>query len=100
MFQELVEFDDDHMYTEKDWQDMSTYENRAYYYSKAVAEKKAWDMVKEFQKNGSKMTLVTINPAFVLGAPTSSRSDSTSVNYLRGLFTGHSKEIKKSLLKY
>jgi dihydroflavonol-4-reductase len=52
-------------YTEEDWSDTSHPKSNAYYKSKTLAERAAWDFVAEHPE----MQLTTINPALVLGEP-------------------------------
>lgn len=52
-------------YTEGDWSDTSHPKSSAYYKSKTLAERAAWDFVAEHPE----MQLSTINPALVLGEP-------------------------------
>eukprot|EP00127_Corallochytrium_limacisporum_P005835 Clim_evm16s212 gene=Clim_evmTU16s212 len=52
-----------HTYTEEDWNTKSSLTRQPYYYSKTLAERKAWEMAKEQDQ----WDLVTINPLMVLG---------------------------------
>jgi nucleoside-diphosphate-sugar epimerase len=52
-------------FTEDDWSDIAHPEIHAYYKSKTLAERAAWDFVAEHPE----MQLTTINPALVLGEP-------------------------------
>lgn len=81
-----------HVYTEQDFNDTASLES-PYPFSKVSAELKAWELVKEAQKNGSSVELITINPGFVFGPVLSARDDSTSVNFIKGLLTGTVKQI-------
>jgi len=75
---------EDHVFTEADWNETATIENgQGYRLSKVLAERAAWD----FQK-GKKWDLVAINPAFVLGAPLSPRTDSASVKTVKSFLDG------------
>ena len=51
------------MLTEDIWNTTSSLDYQPYYYSKTLAERKAWDMA----ESQSQFDLVTINPSFVLG---------------------------------
>lgn len=51
--------------TEEIWNSTSSLDYQPYSYSKTLAEKKAWEMVKK----QSKWDLVSINPSFVMGPP-------------------------------
>ncbi|KPQ16374.1 MAG: dihydroflavonol-4-reductase [Rhodobacteraceae bacterium HLUCCO18] len=52
-------------YTEDDWSDPGHPKSNAYYKSKTMAERAAWDFVAD----NPEMQLTTINPALVLGEP-------------------------------
>jgi len=52
-------------YSEDDWSDTSHPKSSAYYKSKTLAERAAWDFVGEHPE----MQMTTINPALVLGEP-------------------------------
>jgi len=52
-------------YTEADWSDTTHPKSSAYYKSKTLAERAAWDFVEAHPE----MKLTTINPALVLGMP-------------------------------
>ena len=52
-------------YTEEDWTNVET-SKQAYYKSKTLAEKAAWDFVKDLADD-EKFELVTVNPSLVLG---------------------------------
>jgi dihydroflavonol-4-reductase len=52
-------------FTEEDWSDTAHPKSSAYYKSKTLAERAAWDFVAEHPE----MQLTTINPALVLGEP-------------------------------
>jgi len=52
-------------YTEEDWSDPAHAKSNAYYKSKTLAERAAWDFVGDHPE----MQLSTINPALVLGSP-------------------------------
>jgi len=72
-----------HKFTEEDWNRSSTVDFEPYRYSKRVAEEAAWEFAKE-----TGVSVVTVNPALVLGPPLSSRVDSFSVNVVRGFLEG------------
>jgi len=64
--------------TEDIWNTSSSLKYQPYYYSKTLAEKKAW----EIQQGQSQWDLITINPSFVLGPllnPTATTSESFSI---------------------
>ncbi len=52
-------------FTEDDWSDTAHPKSTAYYKSKTLAERAAWDFVNQHPE----MQLTTINPALVLGTP-------------------------------
>lgn len=52
-------------YTEADWSDTDHPKSTAYYKSKTLAERSAWDFAAEHPE----MRITTINPALVLGTP-------------------------------
>ncbi|KAJ3416790.1 hypothetical protein HDV05_000164 [Chytridiales sp. JEL 0842] len=53
-----------HIFTEDDWNTTSSLKRNPYYYSKTLAEKAAWDFIKD---NEGCFKLVTILPAYVIG---------------------------------
>jgi len=79
--------DEGYTYKETDWNNPKDF---GYAYSKVYAEKKAWELVE-----GKDIELVVCNPAFVLGPPLSSRTDSTSIKVIKGLLEGATKEVQK-----
>lgn len=70
--------------TEKNWNKTSTAKHQAYYYSKTIAEKVAW----EINKSQNQWKLVVINPGFVLGPSLTKRVDSTSIDFMRNILRG------------
>jgi len=74
---------EDYVHSEEDWNLDGTLEKEPYRYSKRVAEEAAWNFAK-----GKSWDLVVINPGFVLGAPLSARTDSTSVKNIKELLDG------------
>ncbi|MBN8193990.1 aldehyde reductase [Bacillus sp. NTK074B] len=71
-------------FTEEDWNTTSSTEHQPYNYSKTVAEKEAWKMV----KSQDRWDLVTINPSFVMGPALTKRTDSTSTSTILSFLTG------------
>ncbi|MGR8934041.1 MAG: NAD-dependent epimerase/dehydratase family protein [Gammaproteobacteria bacterium] len=71
-------------FTEQHWNRTSSADHQPYFYSKTLAEREAWNMVRA----QSRWTLAVINPGFVLGPSLTPRVDSTSIAvllaYLRG----------------
>lgn len=62
------------MYTEDDWNETSSLSRNPYYYSKKLAEKAAWDWMKE---NDPPFQMVVINPFAVLGASLDNRMNTS-----------------------
>jgi dihydroflavonol-4-reductase len=78
-----------HTFTEADWNTKSTTERNPYYYSKTVAERKAWEFAKEHG-----LDLITINPFVILGralSMTSADNPSAEIIYriIMGEFPGY-----------
>ncbi|EGD76712.1 hypothetical protein PTSG_12676 [Salpingoeca rosetta] len=71
--------DKDTPFTEDDWNRTSTLSDGAYSLSKRRAEEAAWKMAEQQDK----YTLVTINPAFVMGPTLTGRNDTASVEFLK-----------------
>lgn len=76
--------ENDKLYTEKDWNTMSSLDRNPYYYSKTLAERAAWDFI--MQKRPG-FDLVAINPPLVTG-PSLSPSLNTSKQVIRDIMTG------------
>jgi dihydroflavonol-4-reductase len=72
------------VYTEKDWNEKSSLTRNPYYYSKTVAERAAWNFIKE---NELSFELVVINPIIVIG-PSLSPSLNTSNSIIQAILTG------------
>ncbi|PSC68689.1 diaminohydroxyphosphoribosylaminopyrimidine deaminase [Micractinium conductrix] len=71
-------------YSEADWNETSTVEGgEAYWVSKVQAEKAAWEVA---EREG--LHLVTILPEFIMGPVLSSRTDATSMGYLKAWVEG------------
>jgi nucleoside-diphosphate-sugar epimerase len=75
------------MGTEAQWNTTSSVDHQAYSYSKTVAEKAAWDMVKGQQR----WDLVVINPSLVLGPGLNADATSESFNLFKQLGNGKMK---------
>jgi len=76
-------------YTEDDWNDESSLKRNPYYYSKVLAERAAWDFVKEKEDKGEDcFKLVVINPFVVIGPSLSNESVNTSNGIFKSLLTG------------
>jgi len=76
-------------YTEEDWNELSSLKRNPYYYSKMLAERSAWDYVKEKTDNGEEcFKLIVINPFVVIGPALNKEGLNTSNGIYKGLFTG------------
>lgn len=71
-------------FTEEHWNTTSNLHHQPYSYSKTLAEKEAWEIVKK----QNRWDLLTINPSFVMGPSLSKRQDSTSVDFMRNMLKG------------
>jgi len=73
---------------ESDWSnDEPTDSIRGYRASKVKAEQKAWELSKELG-----ISVVCVNPSFVIGPMLGSRTDGESVGFIKGLLDGTMKE--------
>lgn len=70
------------------WNHTSSTDHEPYSYSKMLAERAAW----EIADNQERWTLVTINPAFIIGPSLSKRMDGASVSIMRQLGDGTFKQ--------
>lgn len=70
--------------TEADWNTTASLEYQPYSYSKTVAERLAWEMA----DNQDRWTLVTTNPAMVLGPAIGGKPTSESFNIMRQVGDG------------
>ena len=70
-----IEFSRNGPLTEAHWNETSNASHQPYPYSKTLAEKEAWALVKD----QSQWDLVVINPAWILGPSLSPRTDSFSI---------------------
>lgn len=78
----------DHVFTEEDWNTRSSLERNPYYFSKTLAERAAWDFVKEERPA---FDLVVINPFLVIGPslmPAINTSNQLFVDLLKGTYPG------------
>jgi len=78
----------DHLLTEADWNVKSSLERNAYYYSKTLAERAAWEFVEKEQPG---FRLVVINPFLVIGpslSPGLNTSNQLFVDLLKGTYPG------------
>ena len=77
----------EYKYTEKDWSDETTLPT--YEKSKLLAEKAAWDFMKEKLEEEKKFELVAVHPAVVIGPPlTPATGESTSLQTVKKLLSG------------
>ncbi|OQR71970.1 putative uncharacterized oxidoreductase YDR541C-like [Tropilaelaps mercedesae] len=83
-----LETDNVTVYDETQWSDLESPSLGPYERSKTLAEKAAWDFVQSAE-NTSKMELVVINPALVVG-PIAGNDFGTSVQVLKRLMDGSS----------
>lgn len=74
-------------FNEQDWNLSSTPFHQPYNYSKLMAEREAWKIVKKQQR----WDLLVINPGFVLGPSLSTRTDSTSIEFMSQMVNGKMK---------
>jgi nucleoside-diphosphate-sugar epimerase len=66
--------------TEEVWNTTSSLEYQPYSYSKTLAEKKAWELMRD----QTRWDVVTINPSFVMGPPLNPKTKtSESVNFIK-----------------
>ena len=61
----------DKVYTEEDWNELSGLDKNPYFYSKVVAEKAAWKVLRqaELEHGNEFLELAVINPSAVVGRP-------------------------------
>ena len=83
-FAAITDEPDGRLLSEEDWNTKSTLKRNAYYLSKTVAERTAWDFMEESSPD---FDLVVINPSFVLG-PSLIPGLNTSARVLAGLTNG------------
>jgi nucleoside-diphosphate-sugar epimerase len=80
--------DKEKVFTEDDWNTDSTLEAGPYRLSKTLAEKKAM----EIAEKADGLSLVVVNPSFVIGPMQTSRADGTSVQLIKAMLDGSLKE--------
>ena len=73
-------------FTEADWTDVNHSKTSAYYKSKTLAERHAWDLIAQ-QSGKEKTELSVINPTVVLG-PTLTEDIGTSNDFIRQILMG------------
>ena len=87
-FRHYVQYRENEVLTEKNWNEKSSLTRNAYYYSKTMAEKEAWRIVEEQKPN---FDLVVINPFLVIGpsiSPGLNTSNELFVDILSGKYPG------------
>ncbi len=72
------------IFTEKDWNTMSSLDRQPYQYSKTLAEREAWDFI---MAKRPQFDLVTVNPSMVIG-PSLSPSLNTTNQMIRDIMNG------------
>ncbi|MEI6639126.1 MAG: SDR family oxidoreductase [Chlorobium sp.] len=72
------------IFTEKDWNIISSLDRQPYQYSKTLSEREAWDFI---MAKRPRFDLVTVNPAMVIG-PSLSPSLNTSNKMIRDIMSG------------
>ncbi len=76
------------VFTEKDWNTMSSLDRQPYQYSKTLAEREAWDFI--MQKR-PKFDLVAINPVMVIGpslGPSLNTTNQMICDIMSGIYPG------------
>ncbi|HLF35685.1 MAG TPA: aldehyde reductase [Cyclobacteriaceae bacterium] len=79
-----IERTEEGTFSEKDWNNTSRLNYLPYSYSKALAEKKAWELA----GSQNSWQLAVINPGFVIGPSLSKRIDGTSVGIILSMANG------------
>lgn len=72
------------IFNEEHWNFSSSDKHQPYAYSKTMAEKLAWELVKKQER----WDLLVINPGFIMGPSLSKRTDSTSIDIMIQLASG------------
>jgi len=85
VFTDGTERGKDYVFTEADWNLTATTSKFPYFYSKKMAELRAYEMCKEA---GGRWKMCTINPGAIWGPPLSNRIDGESVRQLLHLMSG------------
>ena len=78
----------DHALTEADWNEKSSLTRNPYYYSKALAERAAWDFVRDAKPS---FDLIAINPFLVIGpsyTATLNESPKVLADMTKGVYPG------------
>jgi nucleoside-diphosphate-sugar epimerase len=74
-------------FTESDWSNVDDPSIPPYQKSKTLAERAAWDFIKEHQASGGKMELSVVNPGGIFG-PVLSKKTATSVLIISRILAG------------
>lgn len=80
--------DDNYVFSENDWNQKSSLKRNTYFYSKVLAERAAWDFVRE---HNTRFDLVALNPGMVLGeslGPAINGSNQVIRDLLSGVYPG------------
>ena len=80
--------DDQHIFTETDWNSKSSLARNPYFYSKALAEQAAWNFMREQARS---FDLVVLNPCMVIGealGPGLNSSNQVICDLLSGTYPG------------
>lgn len=87
-------------YSEEDWTNPESSEVDVYSKSKVLAEKAAWDYLKELPED-KKFEMAVINPVFVMGPPLmEAHKSSTSVSFLIDILTHKNPAVLKFMIGY
>ena|SRR3990167_1074707 len=76
----------DHVYSGADWSHEDYLREKGFWYplSKTLAEKAAWDFIKDLKASGREITLATVNPTLVVG-PMLQSTLNTSSEFVKSL---------------
>ena len=79
----------DNIFNESNWSDpdATPCNSNAYFESKTLAEKAAWDFVSQLPEN-EKFELATICPSFIMGPPLKKNEGGTSVGFMKACMLG------------
>lgn len=84
--------------TEEDWTDINKKGLKTYFKSKTLGEKAAWDFVADLPDD-EKISIVTINPAIIMG-PNISTSSSESINFGKDLMLAKYPMLPKQTIPF
>lgn len=77
-----------HVLDESRWNTSSSLTHQPYSYSKVMAERRAWELYEQQDKDQPHWQLVTINPAMIFGPPLVNNSHSFSIDLLKQIGDG------------